>query len=231
MAWCTSTPSRTPPTSEGGRLAPAMGWARGCGGWLGTGGRVPQPPPDPLHRLCARQEHGAGPAVPRPAGVHRRHEFPHGFDHQRAHVRRRAPPRGWAPWGQHWGTWLCLWHLVLVQLPRLSWLMVTMQGVGGPRVQSRVPSSWWAPAFRGWIFSLLSPKLMPPPCLGQQILLLPPAAVPELQVPDARPAQRDEGAGGPEEGAPPRLLQHPQGTAGAWRWPWLGQGAPGGSRG
>lgn len=88
MAWCTSTPSRTPPTSEMGRLAAVMGWVRGCGGWLGTGG------PDPLHRLCAWQEHGAGPAVPGPAGVHRRHEFPHGFDHQRAHVRRRALPWG-----------------------------------------------------------------------------------------------------------------------------------------
>ena len=95
---------------------------------------------------------------------------------------------------------------------RPSSLMVAVHGEGGPRVRSRVPSSWWAPAFRGWMFSLLSAKLTPPPRLGQQILLLPPAAVPELQVPDARAAQRDEGAGGPEEGAPPRLLQYPQGT-------------------
>lgn len=49
------------------------------------------------------QEHGAGPALPRPAGVHRRHEFPDGFDHQWAHVRRGVPPWGWAPWGRGCG--------------------------------------------------------------------------------------------------------------------------------
>lgn len=45
--------------------------------------------------------------------------------------------------------------------------------------------------------------------LAQKVLLLPPATVPELQVPDARAAQRDEGAGRSEESATPRLLQHP----------------------
>lgn len=44
--------------------------------------------------------------------------------------------------------------------------------------------------------------------LAQKVLLLPPATVPELQVPDARAAQRDEGAGRSEESAAPRLLQH-----------------------
>lgn len=45
----------------------------------------------------------------------------------------------------------------------------------------------------------------------QKVILLPPAAVPELQVPDARAAQRDEGARCPEEGATSGLLQHPEG--------------------
>ena len=41
--------------------------------------------------------------------------------------------------------------------------------------------------------------------------MLSPSAIPELQVPDAHPAERDEGAGGTEESPAPRLLQHPQG--------------------
>ena len=73
---------------------------------------------------------------------------------------------------------------------------------------------------------LLPPSALPPrpsqvlPCgseplpaspSAQKVILLPSAAVPELQVPDACAAQRDEGAGRPEEGATPRFLQHPQG--------------------
>ena len=47
----------------------------------------------------------------------------------------------------------------------------------------------------------------------QEVLLLPTPAVPELKVPDAHPVERDEGAGCPEEGPTPGLLQHPQGGA------------------
>ncbi len=45
----------------------------------------------------------------------------------------------------------------------------------------------------------------------QEVVLLPAAAVSELQVSDARPAERDEGACCAEEGATQRLLQHTQG--------------------
>ncbi len=45
----------------------------------------------------------------------------------------------------------------------------------------------------------------------QEVVLLPAAAVSELQVSDARPAERDEGARRAEEGATQRLLQHTQG--------------------
>lgn len=47
----------------------------------------------------------------------------------------------------------------------------------------------------------------------QEVILLPAAAVSELQVPDARPAERDEGARRAETSAAPRLLQHTQGQS------------------
>lgn len=162
------------------------------------------------------QEHGAGPALPRPAGVHRRHEFPDGFDHQWAHVRRGGPTVGVGTVGA-W-LWLWLWCAVPALIPRPP----LHPGVS-------VGALCCAPTF-GEGCSPFSPHtddpLPAPP--GQQILLLPPPAVPELQVPDARAAQRDEGVGSPEEGAPPRLLQHPEGTAGLWPGSPLPGGHPGG---
>lgn len=96
-----STPSRTSPTSEPWGWGMGVAVAHWCdefaGGlrWVAWGPRGACWALSPrVTQLCPHQEHGAGPAVPRPAGVHCRHEFPHGFDHQWAHVRRRVPPWG-----------------------------------------------------------------------------------------------------------------------------------------
>lgn len=146
---CMSTPSRTSPTSEFCEGEGPTHWDDEFF-WGGCVTPTFSPP----------QEHGAGPAVPRPAGVYRRHEFPHGFDHQRAHVRGEGPTPPWGgshsggvtePWGQPRGhgsgsgTWCwCSSHVHPRPCPRI-----------------RVPISVWAPAFRGWMFSLLTPKLSP----------------------------------------------------------------------
>lgn len=61
----------------------------------------------------------------------------------------------------------------------------------------------------------------------QEVFLLPSPPVPELQVSDAHPPERDEGTGRPEEGSPPRLLQHTEGQHSERHW----RRCPGAERG
>lgn len=71
----------------------------------------------------------------------------------------------------------------------------------------------WSCFSRFFFFSESTRNLNCCTFVPQKVFLLPSAAVPQLQVPDAHPAKWDEGVGGTEESSTPRLLQYPQGEA------------------
>lgn len=115
------------------------------------------------------------------------------------------------------GQILCEWRRVCVCAGAQSWTCRIQTW----RNTSPTWTSWWRSSLTApceWLITQHAPgspyvRASNASLFPQEVVLLPAAAVSELQVSDARPAERDEGARRAETSAAPRLLQHTQGQS------------------